>query len=657
MAGLLCLLALAGCPQQNGPQAAPPKNATAPTAQGNPEAGTAASGAQSGQATAAGQNASQPGAASPEAVTQLIANVETAYQAGVNSYRAGEINGARQNFDRAVDLMLTSPLDVRTTPALSDEFDKIIEGINTLETAALQQGSGITQQVEISPAEEANDVTFPVDPNLRARAEAEIKTTQSDLPLVINDPVASFISYFTNNRDGRAHLARSLEREGRYRDMIERIFREEGVPPELIYQAVAESGFQPLAVNGHSGAGGMWQFMPGTGANYGLVRNGFVDERFDPELATRAYARYMKYIYNQLGDWYLVMAGYDWGEGAVQKAVGKTGYADFWELYRRNNLPQETKNYVPIILAATIIAKNPQQYGFSDLHPLPALAFEDVTTTEEISLRLVADLTGAQLDEIQTLNPGLLRLATPPGMSYPLHLPPGTKDLFTTRLALIPDDHRQSWRYHTVAAGESLADIAKTYHSDAEQIAAANHISGDQLEEGEGVVVPVAAVVSSVPSLARVTQRYTTRRGDTVIRVADRFGVSPAQIRSWNHLSSNTLPAGRVLRVSSPSFSHAAAKSTRHRGRHGKTSSGGEEPTEKAAVAGKTAGHGAAKSGKAGAKSATRAKGSRAGRGTASRSAGTRSAGTRSAGAKSSGAKSTGAKSSASKSKKKRHQG
>ncbi len=512
--------------------------------------------------------------------------MESAYSAGLTNYRAGQTDAARQNFDRAVDMMLTSPLDVRNTPELSDEFDKIVEGINTMEIATLQQGQGITQQVEISPAEEANDVTFPVDPNLRARAEAEVKTTQSDLPLVINDPVASFISYFTNNRDGRAHLARSLERAGRYRPMIERILAEEGVPKELIYQAVAESGFQPLAVNGHSGAGGMWQFMPGTGANYGLARNGYVDERFDPEKATRAYARYMKYIYNQLGDWYLVMAGYDWGEGAVQKAVGKTGYADFWELYRRNNLPQETKNYVPIILAATIIAKNPEQYGFTDLHPLPYLDFEDVTTHEDINLRLVADLTGAQLDEIVTLNPGLLRMATPPGTDYTLHLPPGTKDLFTSRLALIPVEHRQSWRYHTVATGESLTDIARTYHSDASQIASVNNISGESLEEGQGLVVPVAAVVSSVPSLARVTQHYTAHKGDTLISVADRFGVTTAQLRAWNGMSAasqkgNALTAGRVLRVSSPALSHAAARS--NRSRHGAHASAGSHAPAKAA--------------------------------------------------------------------------
>jgi membrane-bound lytic murein transglycosylase D len=598
LTGLLAVpLLLAGCPDESGTAASarPAKNATAPALTGPNSPGSPIAGQDSAAYNAHTAANPQNNPASPEAVRQLIANVENVYSAGLTSYRSGQMDAARASFDRAMDLMLTSPLDIRGTPELSDEFDKVLSGINAMEIATLQQGSGLTQQVEISPAEEANDVTFPVDPNLRARAEAEIKNTQSELPLVINDPVASFISYFTNNRAGRATLLRSLERAGRYKELIQRILREEGVPQELIYQAVAESGFQPQAVNGRSGAGGMWQFMPGTGALYGLQRNSAVDERFDPEKATRAYARYMKDMYNQLGDWYLVMAGYDWGPGAVQHAVSKTGYADFWELYRRNNLPTETKNYVPIILAATIIAKNPEQYGFTDLHPLPSLTFDNVTTQQDIGLRLVADITGAQLDELVTLNPGLRRLATPSDMSYDLHIPPGTKDLFTARIALVPPEHRQSWRFHTVAAGESLTDIAHAYHSDASQIASANQISGDSLEEGEGLAIPVAAAVSSVASLRSVTQRYTTHKGDTLISVADRFGVTQAQLRAWNKLpAGNAVPAGRVLRVASPALSHAAAHSSRGRHSASRTGAAGR-PASKAGTkaSSKAAGKGA----------------------------------------------------------------
>ena len=258
---------------------------------------------------------------------------------------------------------------------------------------------------------------------------------------------------------------RSLERAGRYHAMISAVLAEEQVPQDLIYQAVAESGFQPQVVNGRSGAGGMWQFMP-YGA-YGLTRNGWYDERFDPEKSTHAYARYMKELYAQLGDWYLAMAAYDWGPGNVQKAVERTGYADFWELYRRNALPQETKNYVPIIIAAAIMAKNPQQYGLQSLTPDPPLLTDTVTTDYSVDLRLVSDLVEAPVQEITDLNPSLLRMSTPSDGPFELHLPAGSKDLYQKRIAEIPADKRNQWRFHKVVAGETLATVARDYHVNA----------------------------------------------------------------------------------------------------------------------------------------------------------------------------------------------
>ncbi len=215
---------------------------------------------------------------------------------------------------------------------------------------------------------------------------------------------------------------------------------EEGVPQDLIYLAVAESSFQPRAVNARSRAGGMWQFMPY--GDYGLTRNGYVDERFDPEKSTRAYARYMKFLYDQLGDWYLAMAAYDWGAGNVQRAVQKTGYADFWELYKRNNLPGETKNYVPEILAAIIIANHPTQYGFDDITLDPPVLTDTVTINYSVDLRLVSDLVDAPVDELMALNPSLLRMATPPDTSFDLHLPAGTAAAF--RAAHCRDSREQA---------------------------------------------------------------------------------------------------------------------------------------------------------------------------------------------------------------------
>ena len=233
---------------------------------------------------------------------------------------------------------------------------------------ALQQGDGFTEQrSEPAPIDEANDITFPVDPKIRAQAEAEIKTTKSDLPLMLNDQVAMFINYFSSPK-GRHTLEHAWTRAGRYREMISTTLKQEGVPQDLIYLAMAESGFQPLAVS-RASARGMWQFMSGVGALYGLERDWWVDDRQDPQKSTRAAARYLKDLYAQLGDWYLAMAAYNSGAGTVQHAVERTGYADFWELYRRGVLPQETRNYVPIIVAVTIMAKNPTQYGLESVVP------------------------------------------------------------------------------------------------------------------------------------------------------------------------------------------------------------------------------------------------------------------------------------------------
>jgi membrane-bound lytic murein transglycosylase D len=497
-------------------------------------------------------------------VQPLIDSADKAYQTGVTNYRQGHLAAAKSSFDYAVDLMLSSGIDLKSDPQLSDEFDHIVDAINTLEMAALKQGNGFAPPTEPAPVDVANDVTFPVDPGVRAQAQAELKTTQSDLPLVLNDYVASYINFFANTTKGHNTIVHSLSRAGRYKAMIQRVLAQEGVPQDLIYQAVAESGFQPQAVNGRSGAGGMWQFMPW--GSYGLARNGWYDERFDPEKSTRAYARYIKELYNQLGDWYLAMAAYDWGAGNIQRAVQRTGYADFWELYRRNNLPAETKNYVPIILAATIMAKNPKQYGLDTMVPDPPIVTDTVTTDYAVDLRLVADLTGKPLEDIIALNPSLLRMTTPPGDSFDLHLPAGTRDLFEKRIAEIPEDKRRYWRYHKVVPGDTVEELARTYHVSTSEIAFVNQLSSSSDISGEdALIIPVAPVATAARSA-----RYHTRRGDTLVTVADRFGVTVDQLRRWNHLSGSQLPAGRVLYVSEPA--HVSSSHARQSGGAARTS-------------------------------------------------------------------------------------
>ena len=283
--------------------------------------------------SAAEQVQADQAAAKARKTQQLIGQAESAYNSGVNNYRGGRLEAARSDFDLAVDTLLTSGMDLKTDPQLSDEFEHLLNSINSLEMAALKQGSGFSEPIEAAPLDAADEVTFPPDAALTAKVTEELKTTQSDFPLVVNDYVAGFINYFSNSKKGHATLMHSLSRAGKYKEMIQRDLKDAGLPQDLIYLAVAESGFQTQAVNPHSGAGGMWQFMPFQGA-YGLARTGWVDERFDPEKSSLAYARYMKFLYEQFGDWYLAMAAYNWGPGNVQRAVMRTGYADFWELYR-----------------------------------------------------------------------------------------------------------------------------------------------------------------------------------------------------------------------------------------------------------------------------------------------------------------------------------
>src|SRR5215470_11764985 len=408
IAPLAAALASCGCQSSHHPapllsakQSAPPAIASPASA---PTAETQTPAANQIPEPATPSTASSPSA---DPVADLIAKVEKEYSAGQDNYKAGHLDAARQSFDRAFDLLLGSKIEINSDPRLESEFDRIVEGINSFDMQALQQGDGFTEQKsEPAPIDEANEAAVPVDANVKAKAEAEIKSTRSDLPLMMTDQVAGYITYFSGR--GRDTLQNALVRSGRYEDMIRRILKEEGVPQDLIYLAQAESGFHPLALS-RVGARGIWQFMASRARGYGLQRDWWVDDRQEPEKATRAAARHLKDLYQQFGDWYLAMAAYNSGPGTVQSAVKRTGYADFWELYRRNVLPKETRNYVPIILAVTIMAKNPGQYGLEDVEREKPIAFDTVRITYPIDLRLVSECVDASVADLQDLNPSLLR--------------------------------------------------------------------------------------------------------------------------------------------------------------------------------------------------------------------------------------------------------
>jgi membrane-bound lytic murein transglycosylase D len=317
--------------------------------------------------------------------------------------------------------------------------------------------------------------------------------------------------------------------------MIERIFAEEGVPQELVYLAQAESGFLPRAIS-RKNAVGMWQFISGTGANYDLVHTASFDERFDPEKATRAAAKYLKDLHARYGDWYLAMAAYNCGAGAVDRAVERTGYADYWELLKRHALPKETANYVPIILAMTIMAKNPQDYGLESLDTDPAVEYDNIQLAASTNLNLVADATMQPLSVIRDLNPSLLKVVAPAG--FQVHVPKGTGESAQAALETVPPENRLAWRLHHVESGDTLATIAKSYHLAPERIVAVNSAT-DSLEAGDVLLIP--AVYHPEPSRA-------SRKHRKAVRAKSGSGAHKTSVRNGAHVAASRRVPSQVLR-------------------------------------------------------------------------------------------------------------
>jgi membrane-bound lytic murein transglycosylase D len=481
----------------------------------------------------------------PDSRQSLIRKVEDKFASGEQNYKAGHLEAARKDFDEAVDAMLQSGLDPNSDPQLSELFHSVVDTVYTYELQAFRAGDGFNEAPAVpAPIDEVAEMTFPVDPRLRARAEEAAKNISHDLPVTVNDEVLSFLNFFQTPR-GRAIVETGLRRAGRYRVMIARVLAEEGVPQDLIYLAQAESAFQPTALS-RAGARGMWQFVAYRGQEYGLRHTWWLDERQDPEKATRAAAQHLRDLYKMFGDWYLAMAAYNCGPGNVQKAVERTGYADFWELYRRNVLPKETKNYVPIILALTLIAKDAPHYGIQ-AEPESPVPSDMVKPGRAIDLRLVAETIDVDVETLRNLNPSLLRLATPDDPAFELHLPPGSAERFSAEIADIPADKWVSWRRHRVAAGETLTSIAKKYRVTPKAIADANNLEhAVALNTGEKLIIP--AIQPAAENKRRMVS-YRVRKGDTFLGIADRFSVEPEDLRKWNRLAANRVRRGMVLRV------------------------------------------------------------------------------------------------------------
>lgn len=470
--------------------------------------------------TPVGGHEAAPSTGEGTSADSLIARAERHVQAGRVQWAAGKIAAARQEFDRAVDVLLEAPEHLRARSEFRQQVEQLVDAIHNYDVSESRaDASPQKPPFDKPPLEDVPELTFPVDPSERNRVLEQIRATVSQLPLEVNDEVLRYIHYFSNGR-GRKVLMAGLRRAGRYRELIRRILDEEGLPQELIHLAQAESGFLPRAVS-RKKATGMWQFMLFRGQQYGLVRNKYVDERMDPEKATRAAARHLRDLYTQFGDWYLAMAAYNCGPGVVERAVERTGYADIWELRRRNVLPRETSNYIPIILAMIIMAKNPGAYGLEEVDPDPPLRYETVEITAPTHLQLVADITGASVGTLKELNPALLKPVAPAG--YALRVPHGEGASVASVLGMIPPGGRDRWRMHRVAGGETLAEIARRYRARAVEIAELNRLDGVPPEPGTLLLVPAQAAPQ--PAARRSSSRKTprtriSRHGGSLARTA-----------------------------------------------------------------------------------------------------------------------------------------
>ena len=450
----------------------------------------------------------------------LYQRAEKRFEAGKKFYQSKDIPDARLEFDAAVDLLLDASDQNPEERSLYElRLDEMVDAISHFDTAGMGASAVVEEgKFEKAPLEDILTMTFPVDPALKDRVREQVAATVSQLPLAVNDTVLGYINYFS----GRGHktIVAATERSGRYRAMIQRVLDEEGVPQELIHLAQAESGFIPRAVS-RAAAGGMWQFVKFRGNEYGLAQTAYTDDRMDPEKATHAAARHLHDLYNEFGDWYLALAAYNCGPVTVEKAVERTGYADFWELRARGVLPAETTNYVPIILAMTIMEKNASEYGLDHLQYDAPMVYDTVELSAPTSLALVSDITDTAQAELAALNPAVLRGTAP--QNYSLHVPKGAGNQLMAALQLVPSERRTAWRMHKVETGETLAAIGKKFGIGTAAIMTANNLKSGDAVEGDHLLIPAAARIEAPakrPVSSASARRPAAHRAATVHRTS-----------------------------------------------------------------------------------------------------------------------------------------
>ncbi|BBB33645.1 dniR membrane-bound lytic murein transglycosylase D [Thermotomaculum hydrothermale] len=489
------------------------------------------------------------------------------YKTGKMYSEIGYVEDAKTYFDKAVEFVYEQPDEVINNPEFKQFREDLINKIHFQETTLLAKGDAYSE------TEQDNDVKDEIlnDGDIKLSGEEELsekkliessKVTYS-FPVVVNEKVLAFIKAYSTKL--KPVIQATLERSGRYIDRYKEIFREQGVPEDLAYLPIIESGFKIHALS-RAKAKGIWQFVRGTARLEGLRVDWWVDERCDPEKSAIAAAKHLKKLYEHYNDWYLALAAYNAGQGKVDRAIRRAKTRDFWKLAKhRWLLRRETKNYVPAFIAALIIAKNPEKYGFTDLNYEKPLEYDTVTIDSCTDLRVIAKLCNTSVRKIQELNPHLRRLTTPIRVkNFKINIPKGTKDKFIAEFSKLPPEKRVTLRYHRIKRGETLSQIARRYQTSVSAICRANGIRNKRLiRAGKTIVIPIGTGHDYyVPRVKDFTVKYRrkryprgkkfyyrVRRGDSLYRIARKFDTDTESIKKWNKLKSNLLRPGKKLVV------------------------------------------------------------------------------------------------------------
>jgi membrane-bound lytic murein transglycosylase D len=510
-----------------------------------------------------------PAAAPKDATDLLIDSADQHLAAGTQLAADGHLIQAREEFDQAVDVYLTTPGGAYSETRLAEAYRRTLDAIHTRELEALAAGDGFTEAAsEPASIDELGELAVgeePVSEEERRVAQEAVREEHNDLAVDLNDAVVDCIQLYQGRL--RDWFTAALERGGRYLPRIREVFRAEGIPQDLAYVALVESAFKTSAFS-RAKARGVWQFISATGKRYGLQQDWWVDERSNPDKATHAAAKYLKELYEMFGDWNLALAGYNAGEGKVLHGINRYGTSDYWRLRNTRAFRRETKNYVPMIHAAIVVAKAPEKYGFTVSPESPA-EFEVVPIKYAVDLRTVAECADTTLDIVQQLNPELRRLATPADRSFDLNVPAGKGQALLACLDKIPADQRVRFRTHVVARGQTLASISRRYGVRMADIAQANGISlKKRLSRGTELIIPIetthAAPVrraavgagtvvharAEVPAPVHQTRvSYRVKRGDTLVSIASQYGTTVRELRNWNRLHGSQIVAGARLTI------------------------------------------------------------------------------------------------------------